>query len=367
MERILGPLLIGEPGLQPAFQPLFACEAKREARGFGEAGRRTVEHWLSWALPDGEGGPEGHRTAAAEARRIEARAVARDLRELADAGLLAWREAAVLLRTTTAQEVYLRALREAGVPYVVERDRTYYQRREVIDATALLRAVLDPHDQLALVACLRSPVVGVPDAAWLPLWRHGFPERAAALGAGGEPALERALECVRRAARELDGAPGLGRIEGWERSLEHALTALAELREAHGREPADRFIELLRARFLAEETEAARFLGAHRLANLERFFRRLLAALTGGGGTQAILRELRAGVAGEREEEVGAPGDESLDAVRVLTIHKAKGLEFAHVYLVDLHHELSSRRGPRSRRPSRAPRRASSSCRCSAR
>ena len=64
------------------------------------------------------------------------------------------RDVAVLFRGMTEVDVYLDALRDAGVPYTVERDRRYYQRREVIEASALLRAVLDPHDHVALVAWL---------------------------------------------------------------------------------------------------------------------------------------------------------------------------------------------------------------------
>ena len=52
----------------------------------------------------------------------------------------------------------------------MQSDRKYYQHREVIDAGAMVRAVLDPNDHLALLALLRSPLVGLPDAALFPLW-----------------------------------------------------------------------------------------------------------------------------------------------------------------------------------------------------
>ena len=56
------------------------------------------------------------------------------------------------------------------VPFAVEGDRSYYRRREILDAASLVGAVLDPNDALSLVALLRSSAAGVPDAAWLPLW-----------------------------------------------------------------------------------------------------------------------------------------------------------------------------------------------------
>ena len=105
---------------------------------------------------------------------------------------------------------------------------------------------------------------------------------------------------------------------------------------------------------LAEEFAAARYLGPHRLANLERFLRRLLAGLSGVDGVQGVLRELRGGVAEGREEREGAPGDDTLDAVRVLTIHKAKGLDFDHVFVVDLHHGSGGNRSGDNRAVPRA-------------
>ena len=111
----------------------------------------------------------------------------------------------MLLRTTTALHIVVEALRDAGVPHVVERDRSYYRRREIIEASALVRAVLDPGDHLALVTVLRSSLVGVPDAALIPLWARSFPDRVAELTAPDAAGLDRLARAGggsgRRAAR----------------------------------------------------------------------------------------------------------------------------------------------------------------------
>ncbi|MGV8039707.1 MAG: 3'-5' exonuclease [Thermoanaerobaculaceae bacterium] len=99
-----------------------------------------------------------------------------------------------------------------------------------------------------------------------------------------------------------------------------------------------RFVERLREITLIEATAAARFLGRFRVANLRRFFRRLIAAL-GDGETDAheVLRLLRRAVRENRQEEEARPTTAIEDAVRVMTIHRAKGLDFGHVYLLQTH------------------------------
>jgi ATP-dependent helicase/nuclease subunit A len=362
--RVVGPVMRERPGVQPPFAPLLPCERRAADRGFTAGGRSPVEHWVSW-LPaaDGEadGGGEplslamvtgdeplspraisggdppapGPVTAAA----LEAEAIAADLLELHQRHAVPWRDAAILLRSTGDLEIYLDALRRAGIPFAVGRDKQYYRRREVIDAAAAVRTVLDPGDHLALITTLRSPAVGVPDAALLPLWRHELPRLLTELHRPSPAGLATVRRAVEAAAGELPaGVPGLERVAGWELSLLAAIEQLAVLREAFFAEPADAFVERLRRLLLLDATAAARDLGGYRLANLERFFRRLLVELEqGSGDVAAVLRALREDVATGRDAEEGKPPEGAEDAVQVLTIHGAKGLDFAHVYLPQLH------------------------------
>jgi ATP-dependent exoDNAse (exonuclease V) beta subunit len=316
--------------------------------GFQDLGRAAVEHWVSWGM-FGENQKFGAETLNGPAREIEAAGIARDLRELHDAGKLKWSDAAILMRATSALETYLSALRQAEIPFQVERDRSYYKRREIIDAAALVRTIVDPNDHLALVTLLRSPFVGVPDGAWLPLWEQSFPAKISDLTGPGQSNLLAELEAlIQTTATRVNQLeiPGIDRLQNWHHSLLYAVRALASLRQSFHLQAADEFVDKLRDTFLSEATEAARFLGAHRLANLERFFHRLQDSLSQeDGGPQAVLRILRRAVAEEFDEAEAAPGDESLDAVRVMTIHKAKGLTFSHVYLVNTHAKKPASKG----------------------
>ena len=340
--RTIEPVMRERHGFQPRFEPLLPCDRRKAEPGYIGDGGETwapVEHWVSWSRD------ERWATPAVEATELEAAAVASDLVALHARGE-AWRDMAILLRGMSQLDLYLEALRRAGVPFAVGRDKHYYRRREVIDAAALVRSVLDPGDHLALLTVLRSPSVGVPDAALIPLWSRKFPKRMTELAS---PAgLAGLAGLIDESAAEIPaGIPGM--VRGWEASLKAAVEALAELRQSFANDPADLFLEKLRGLLLVDVTEAARYLGPYRLANLDRFFRQLLKAMEDGGGDAvAVLRSLRRSVAEAREAEEGRPQDGAEDAVQVMTIHGAKGLDFKHVYLVQLHKQSSGESGPRT-------------------
>jgi ATP-dependent helicase/nuclease subunit A len=340
--RVIGPVMAAREGVQPPFEPLLACDRRLDDPGFlrdggptgPAAGWAPVEHWVSWKHQE-----EPWTTPIIEATEIEAAALADDVRALHERHRVAWSEIAVLLRGIGDLDLYLEAFRRARVPFAVGRDKQYYRRREVIEAAALVRAVLDPGDHLALLTVLRSATVGVPDAALIPLWNRSFPKLMTELRAPAPDALAALRKAIEGAVRALPrDVPGIDRVRGWDRNLLAAVENLADLRHCFETQPADVFVERLRRLTLVEATEAARYLGPYRLANLERFFRQVLAAVEeSGGDATAILRALRRSVSESREAEEGRPKEGAEDAVQVLTIHGAKGLDFEHVYLVQLH------------------------------
>jgi ATP-dependent helicase/nuclease subunit A len=339
VDRVMPPVMIHEPGLQPRFETLVPSKQTRDEPGFATQEWAPVEYWVSWRADTGDGVKSGPATLNDEAALLEAEAVAADILRLHTEEEVPWKDFGILLRGTGQLEIFLGALRDAGVPFLVGRDKQYYRKREIIEAAAAVRAVLNPNDHLALLTFMRSAVVGVPDAALIPLWSRQFPDLATALTGTTGDELEPIRRVITEAAADLPaGIPGLGRIKGWELSLETAMAHLARLRRSFADDPPDCFIERLRQLLLLEATEAARYLGPYRLANLERFFRSLESTLEEcGGDYQAIQRTLRRSVQEAVEAEQALPKEAAEEAVQVVTIHSAKGLEFPHVYLAQLH------------------------------
>ncbi len=331
VRRLLQPVMVAEPGVQPEYQELVP---HRQEGGFRVGPHAPVEHWVS-GLEEGEDGRP--RLRAGEVRQREADALAAHVEELHCAHQVPYSRMAVLFRALSDVAVYLEAFRRRGIPVVTPRDRSFFQRREVLDAVCLLRAVAEPADQLALVGFLRSPWAGVPDAAWLPLKKRGFFDEVQRLERADPEKLEALARLLREVAAELPAdLPGKDRIAGWEESAAWGLAVLAKGRESLRQDPWDVFLANLRRWLLLEASEAARFPGRVRLENLARFFRLLEAHPVEARHGQALWQLLH--WATEQTLESAPPVQpEAEEAVLFTSIHQAKGLDFDHVFLADTH------------------------------
>jgi ATP-dependent helicase/nuclease subunit A len=338
VERLVAPVMERETGVQPDFQPLEPTADRIGSPGYDEPPWSAVEHWVAWPV-DGETGlpassKRGHQAETA----LEAEAVAADIRRLHDGGV-AWSEFAILLRATSELEMVLEALRQRGVPYDVSRERDYYRQREVVEATAMVRAVLEPSDMLALLALLRSDMVGLPDRAVAPLWDAGFAARMAEVSEPRGDPFVRAMACVDIAAAAV--GPKMSKAVGlpdWEVAARAAVENLARLREIARDASPDELVARMRDLWMAEVGASARYLGRVRRARLDRFYLELEEALVRhGGAPAAVARFLRRAVEEGRESLLPPEPDGDTDAVHVMTIHGAKGLDFGHVYLIQTH------------------------------
>ena len=339
VERLVAPVMRREEGIQPRFARLEATGDRRDVPGVDHPEWMTVEHWVTWPRGEDGVGPEKGNSDR-ETSALEAGAMAADIRRLHDQRVIdTWGEVAVLLRVTTAQEELLQAFREAGIPYEVARERDYYRQREVVEMAALIRCILEPTDVLALLTVLRSDVVGVPDVALAPLWDAGFPGRMARLSGLDSAAVDALGACVEIAwTAASSGLPGGDVVPGWPAAVQAAVDIIAELRRSLLEDSPDVFVEKIRTLWLAEVTAATRFLGGFRRARIDRFLADLETTLVSGeGGGAELARFLRVAVEQGRESRVPAPPDLETDAVHVMTIHKAKGLDFEHVYVAQIH------------------------------
>jgi ATP-dependent helicase/nuclease subunit A len=290
-----------QPFIGPAndFEPDYvALVAHREADRSVAA---PVELWsVAPATPDAK---------ARQRRTAEGKAIAREIAALHASGT-GYGKVAILLRTLSVLPFYVQPLRDRAIPFVVAGGKSFVQRSEVGELASLLLAAADPDDPVACLGALRSTLFAVSDADLL----------AAVATADGTaplhwPALvESPVESVARAAREL------ARL--------HAIVRRAPA--------ADAVEQLVEATLLLPLSAAARD-GEQRVANLRKLAGQAVARAEETRLPLAeALRDLLATheqVDGEAERSLA---DEEIDAVRILTIHKAKGLEYDVVFVGDL-------------------------------
>ncbi len=209
---------------------------------------------------------------------------------------------AILLPVLSHADILEEALRDAGIPYVLEGGKFYYARSEVASAITVLRCVANPNDSVALYGALRSIFFGLSD------------------------------EDLLRA--RIEGQPLDYRLDVPPQSpLYYPFEILRDLhRHRHDRR-ASESLEILLQKTGAREVLAVR--GFQSLANLNKLARtlRTLQGETTFSQVVELLCTMDEEALAESESRLM---EERSDAVRVMSIHKAKGLDFPIVFVASL-------------------------------
>ena len=273
---------------------------------------------------------EEEKPSSGDVRRREGEAVARIVGDLVSSGRevmdpvtrrmepLSYRHVAIVYPGTTGIDNYEDPLRAEGIPYIVEGGKLYYTREEIRALAAAVWAIEDPYDPLALFGALRSPLFGASDEEIFLFKR-----------AGGR------LEYLDPGAAAHEEFPDLAA----------SFDLLRELHLSRNEKGPSRTLLALvnRTKFL--ELSLLRPHGDQRVANIRKAVAGARAFDAAAGGFRRFARWFRdqETLAAEESESPMVEGDE--DAVRLLTVHKAKGLQFPVVILANL--VQARRAGPR--------------------
>jgi ATP-dependent helicase/nuclease subunit A len=269
--------------------------------------RRTEARWLArlvrsrlgeqgWIIGDGQGGRRPARPG----------------------------DVVLLFRTLKDAAPYEAALAGMGLDYHIVGGTAFFGQQEVLDVINLLATLDDPHDELALAATLRSPFGCVTDDGLyhLATSAHG------ALPEGFDRWSQ--LPCLTATDRAR-----AGRLHG----------LLARWRGCKDHLPIAALLDRVLDESGYEAALPAEFLGDRRRANLRKLVRMARRFDARGELTLAdFVARLRSDYRDPPREDQAATTDEQGDAVRLMTIHQAKGLEFPVVILADL-----NRKDPTSR------------------
>jgi ATP-dependent helicase/nuclease subunit A len=267
----------------------------------------------------------GYRDTGEHWRQGEARRIAERVRELVDSGEALPGEIVVLFAAGTDAERYEEALRRVGMPTYRATGRGYFGQQQVADLLAYLRLVHNRYDDVALATVLASPFVGVSNDT-LVLLRRNAPRRPLFT------ALEKGIS---------DGLASSDQrlVRAFKQRYERLVRASSRL-------SVERLCEQIVAEHDYDLAVLARWDGSRRFANLRKLGRlaRDYEAIRGAdlAGFVRFVREQES--LGAKELEAVAE-EEGADAVRLLTIHAAKGLEFKVVIVADAGRDTGGPRG----------------------
>jgi ATP-dependent exoDNAse (exonuclease V) beta subunit len=301
------------PRFGESFVPLVA------GRGGEEVGLAASESGVELLVVDTEGWEAHEERLGVELapaplwRRAEARLLAARLEALIAAGEARPEEIVMLFRAGTAIGTYEAALADLGLATLATAGGGFFARPEVVDLVAYLRALANPHDEIALYGVLASPLCGLSSDELA-----GLALRARELGVAvwdvlaSEPPGPHAAAFAERfaAVRQAAGDQGL------------ADTVAAAVRE-HGYD-----LELA-----ALHSPERRIANVRKLERLARDFE-----AREGRDLRRFASALARGRAGSLRETEAPPSADGTGAITLMTIHGAKGLEFPVVCLADLGH-----------------------------
>ena len=318
--------VFGEPEADFEAQ-MERMEAVRDSAG-AAASIEVLQVGRNFSDPDAETKPT-----ASQRARMEAHIVADHIGHLLDERREAWDknsqeyrpvepgDIVILLRRMTNAHEYELALEQRQISYRTASGGNLYNRSEIVDLTNLLEWLAEPANSIALVGLLRSPFFAVDDESLIALT-----ESARAARKDSRAPLESS-----HILASLRNPPA--KVKSRTRPLSlHAARVLDQLREESRLATAEQLLESALILTNYEASWAPLRGGDQALANIRQFvgLARELAdkSIDEFVGHIHLLRD-----------ELGARAPQAaldaVDAVRILTIHSAKGLEFPVVFLAD--------------------------------
>jgi DNA helicase II / ATP-dependent DNA helicase PcrA len=260
--------------------------------------------------------------------RAEADFVARTVERLRSERDLRFREVAVLYRTNAQSRVLEEALRRAGIPARIVGGVGFYERREVKDVLSYARAALNPADDVSWRRILNRPKRGIG--------KTSEDRLVAWAGRRGVPFSE-ALKQVQEA---LTGTPAVRRVQAFLELMQDLSREAEEL-------PAANFLKAVidQSGTMQALKDEGGYDAQGRIENLEELLNAVAEWQEEAGGSIAEFLDEASLLSSVDDRAVQAVnGEVDDDAVTLMTLHNAKGLEFPVVFLVGMEENLMPHR-----------------------
>lgn len=250
----------------------------------------------------------------------EAKSTAEEIEFARMAHQIPWRDQAILFRTNIQSRPLETALRQAGIRYHLIGGQSYFDRREIKDFLAYMKAVVNPQDDISLLRIANVPPRGLSDVTMERLLAASHARNCAVytvmkhtdvqaeFTAKTREAIQSFLELIGRHHAQLHGGETFS-LQLWAEKFLDEINYIADLRRS-------------------EKTPEA---ADNRVRNLKDLIATLSnAPVNPAESLQSFLDDLMLDSSREDEKE------EAGEAVTLITVHSCKGLEFPHVHIVGL-------------------------------
>lgn len=281
--------------------------------------QEPVIELLATEVRDGE--------AKEHARMREAQAIAMRIQELHGQGNVPYGDIAILFQAMTVSGIYEDVFKKAGIPYFVVAGRGFYEQPEIQDMMSFLTHLEKPLADIPLAATLRSPFFYINDDTLFWLSRHA-------------KAIDQEIPLY-KALQELNQIKEISTEQ--QKRLHFFVELSAELGKLKDRIPLSELIDKILERTGYELSVLIGLQGVRHFANLkkliaivreyEAYERMTLATFLN------ILQRLQAQDVRESEAQIAL--ETGADAVRIMSVHAAKGLEFDVVFVADMGHRAN--------------------------
>lgn len=253
---------------------------------------------------------------------FEADLIARRIKQLVDRGLYGYKDFALLFRATTRNFYYEEALKNYNIPYYNSSSRQFFNRQEILDILNGLKLISNPYDIVSSIGFLRGPMACVSDNTIFML-------------------LKNMKENLFNTIREYIKGPIFPLTELEEKKLISAHDLLAYMYEVKDVLSIDEILNRLLEKTNFIEGHLLMNKGKQALANIYKFQDMVLNFSDNSTKTLEDFIDYIELQKNEAESE-GVIESEDSDVVKLLTIHKSKGLQFPVVIIPEMSKDMRS-------------------------
>lgn len=303
-------------------------------------------------------------TADYTARELEAKMIAEQIKSFTDEknGLYVWdkeaqsyrktcyKDMVILLRSMSGwSEVFVNVLMNEGIPAVAQTRTGYFATTEVETVLSLLSVIDNPMQDIPMAAVLRSPIIGMNDneMAWMMAAYKRYTEKNQDRGVYAAWKLWEACRLQEKTGdtveASLENVISVGRVEVpaetahsiWKK-LEKFASLTEELRQDARYLPVHELLYQIYRKTGYYDYVSSMPAGETRRANLDMLAEKAAAyASTSYRGLFHFVRYIEKLKKYDTDFGEASPGDEG-NSVRIMSIHKSKGLEFPVVFLAGM-------------------------------